>query len=99
MITLAPTPLPVLYADLTGEQRRLVRERYGRKQGGLCYHCKRPFHWYPIREVEEAVINKALFPKNFFDHPVHLHHDHRTGLTLGAVHARCNAFLWQYCGE
>lgn len=32
-------------------------------------------------------------------YPVHLHHDHKTGLTIGAVHAKCNAVLWQYYGE
>jgi hypothetical protein len=28
-----------------------------------------------------------------------LHHCHQTGLTIGAVHAKCNAVLWQYHGE
>jgi hypothetical protein len=32
-------------------------------------------------------------------HPVHLQHSHVTGLTEGAVHAFCNAVLWQYEGR
>ncbi|AGI61771.1 hypothetical protein VCO139_0016 [Vibrio phage VCO139] len=40
-----------------------------------------------------------LFPKNMFQYPIHLHHDHNTGMTIGAVHARCNAVLWEYYGE
>jgi hypothetical protein len=31
--------------------------------------------------------------------PIHLQHDHDTGLTEGAVHAYCNAVLWQYEGR
>ena len=44
-------------------------------------------------------ITNSLFPPNFFKWPVHLHHSHDTGMTIGAVHARCNAVLWQYHGE
>ena len=32
-------------------------------------------------------------------HPIHLHHDHDTDLTIGAVHAYCNAILWEYHNE
>jgi hypothetical protein len=49
--------------------------------------------------VMSKKINVDLFPPNFFKWPVHLHHDHRTGMTIGAVHCRCNAVLWQYHGE
>ena len=52
-----------------------------------------------VRAVTELEIHEELFPKNFFDHPIHLHHDHETGMTIGAVHAQCNAVLWQYHGE
>jgi hypothetical protein len=40
-----------------------------------------------------------LFPELFLKYPVHLHHSHVTGLTIGAVHAYCNAVLWVYHDE
>ena len=40
-----------------------------------------------------------LFPESFFKYPVHLHHSHDTGKTIGAVHAYCNAVLWEYYGQ
>jgi len=45
------------------------------------------------------LIKKSLFPRGFFGYPIHLHHSHDTGMTIGAVHAHCNAVLWQYEGE
>jgi len=30
---------------------------------------------------------------------MHLHHNHETDMTEGAVHAYCNAVLWQYEGK
>jgi hypothetical protein len=61
--------------------------------------CKQPLTKEPSKEVGVLKINECLFPKNFFSFPIHLHHDHKTGLTIGAVHAKCNAVLWQYHGE
>lgn len=46
----------------------------------------------------QLLIDERLFPKGFFDHPVHLHHNHDTGLTIGAIHCYCNAISWQYHG-
>jgi hypothetical protein len=40
-----------------------------------------------------------LFPPNFLKYPVHLQHNHDTDMTEGAVHARCNAVMWQYHGR
>lgn len=88
--------LPVNYHNLTSVQRKEVREEYVRLQGGLCYHCGQPLDKPPIRTNQK--ITKRLFPPNFFKWPVHLHHDHRTGMTLGAVHNYCNAILWEYYG-
>ena len=48
---------------------------------------------------QEVWVDEELFPENFFTHPAHLHHCHKTGLTLGAVHPRCNAILWQHYGK
>lgn len=91
--------LPVDYDGLSTGARRAVREEYVRLQGGLCYHCHEPLTGDPVAVVKNTTINAALFPDHFFNYPVHLHHSHETGKTLGAVHARCNAFLWQYLGE
>jgi hypothetical protein len=41
----------------------------------------------------------SQFIKQILEDSVHLHHSHETGMTIGAVHARCNAVLWQYHGE
>jgi hypothetical protein len=55
----------------------------------------------PTKEMQQKSINFSLFPGGigFLKYPIHLHHDHNTGMTIGAVHARCNAILWQYHGE
>jgi len=84
---------------LTQPERRLVREEYIRVQEGLCYHCKEPLNGEASEDVMSKQINENLFPPRFLDWPVHLHHSHVTGMTIGAVHARCNAVLWQYHGE
>ena len=87
---------PVLYDSLTPEERRRVRNAYVASQAGKCCHCG-------IGVYETPVQNKKIvwskFPPGFLKNPVHLHHSHKTGLTIGAVHAYCNAVLWQYHGE
>lgn len=91
--------LPVNYDRLTREERREVRLEYVRVQGGKCQYCELPLDEEPSNEVRGAWIDRDLFPTGFLQSPVHLHHDHKTGMTIGAVHARCNAYLWQYKGE
>lgn len=91
--------LPVDYTRLNPGERRAVREAYVRLQGGKCHHCGQPLSGPASRAVMGRQINAALFPPSFFKWPVHLHHDHQTGLTIGAVHCHCNAVLWQYHGE
>ena len=91
--------LPVDYTKLTQSQRREVRLQYIDQQNGICPHCGQPLDGLPSEEVRAAPVLHELFPPNFFDHPVHLHHSHDTGMTIGAIHARCNAVLWQYFGE
>lgn len=72
---------------------------YIAKQGNKCYHCDSSLDESPPRNITKLQINKRLFPGGFFKHPIHLHHCHTSGMTLGAVHAVCNAVLWQYHGE
>lgn len=91
--------LPVEYNRLSPSEKKAVRIQYMREQNGECYHCGTPLSSEPSKEVLDAWIDWRLFPKNFQKYPIHLHHDHDTGLTLGAVHNRCNAYLWQYLGE
>lgn len=90
---------PVRYDDMTWQERREVRLAYVRSQNGACHHCHAPLDGEPTPAIMRKSINWRAFPANFLKHPVHLHHSHQTGLTIGAVHARCNAVLWQYHGE
>jgi hypothetical protein len=95
--------LPVDYTKITQPGRRLVREAYIEKQDGKCAFCHCKLKKEPSVEVKskEDQINWDLFPGgiHFLDHPIHLDHNHRTGMTRGAVHALCNAFMWQFHGE
>jgi hypothetical protein len=88
--------LPQRYSELTQPERAQVRQQYIRKQNGLCYHCHLPLD---RDTIHTHIINWNRFPDGFRNNPVHLHHDHKTDLTLGAVHAYCNAKLWQWHGE
>ena len=91
--------VPAIYKDLSSQKRRAVREKYITMQEGKCYYCDSMLTAPPPKKVMGYKITTSKFPKSFFNYPVHLHHDHDTGLTIGAVHAFCNAVLWQYHGE
>lgn len=91
--------LPQKYDDINSRQRKEVREAYVLAQRGLCYHCKESLDKDPPASIRQLKINWRLFPRGFLRWPVHLHHSRESGWTLGAVHARCNAVLWQYHGE
>lgn len=91
--------LPVKYHDLTIQQKQEVREQYIVEQKGLCYFCNKPITEEPPDKIQKLEINLNLFPRNFLDNKIHLQHNHNTGFTEGAVHARCNAVLWQYHGR
>jgi hypothetical protein len=91
--------LPVNYNKLNGRSRRAVREEYVRAQGGKCYYCGGPLDQGPPAKITDMSINWRNFPPGFLQVPVHLQHDHVTGMTEGAVHGYCNAVLWQYEGR
>jgi len=91
--------LPVEYSKLHWKERKAVREQYIKQQKGLCYYCGCPLDGPPSKGVQDKWVNKRMFPKGMFDYPIHLQHDHPTDLTEGAVHARCNAVMWQYEGR
>lgn len=91
--------LPIKYGEVDWLTRKRACVQYVKDQGGLCYYCKNSLNEKPSKDVLSKWINTSLFPENFFEHPVHLHHSHETGFTIGAVHAQCNAVLWQHHGE
>lgn len=91
--------LPVDYTKLTPQQRREVRMEYIKEQNNLCMYCNETLDEKPPERITSKQINWKLFPENFLMYPVHLQHDHNTNLTEGAVHAYCNAVLWQYEGR
>lgn len=91
--------LPVDYTKLPWRKRKLVREEYVRIQGGNCMHCNTSLNAQPPKHITSMKINWRQFPSNFLDNPVHLQHCHDSGMTEGAVHAYCNAVLWQYYGR
>lgn len=90
--------LPINYNKLTTNQRRLVREEYVKRQNGLCFYCGESLDGEPRADIAIRFIDWSLFPKGFLDNPVHLDHNHDTGMTRGAVHGYCNAVMWQYEG-
>lgn len=91
--------LPVKYDECSQTERKLIREEYTKLQENKCWLCQGPLDEGPDEKTESIWIDKTLFPPLFFKWPVHLHHCHKTGMTIGAVHAKCNAILWQYYGE
>lgn len=92
--------LPVKYKRVKALRlNRHVRQMYIEHQKGLCYHCKSPLEIEPPKEITDLPIDWNNFPPGFIDSPQHLHHCHKTGYTIGVVHAYCNAVLWQYHDE
>lgn len=97
--TVMAIALPARYSQLTPRGRAAARAQYAVLQLGLCCHCQAPLDGPPAPEILAKPINWNLFPPDFTKWPLHLHHSHETGLTIGVVHAYCNADLWQYHGE
>lgn len=91
------------YNLLSPQERRILRNAYVEYQQGKCQHCGGRLSDSPNEyENELNKIDWGLFPggkEGFLKYPVHLHHSHKTGMTIGAVHAFCNAWLWYYRGE
>lgn len=91
--------LPVDYTKLTTKERREVRELYIQLQDNLCAYCNSSLSEVPPEVITSKHIDWDIFPNNFLKYPVHLQHNHETGMTEGAVHAYCNAVMWQYEGR
>jgi hypothetical protein len=91
--------LPIDYTKLHWTDRRNVREQYVEEQGYKCYFCKYSLTESAPKHITDKKINWGLFPPNFLKYPIHLQHNHKTGMTEGAVHNYCNAVMWQYEGR
>lgn len=87
------------YTKMTFRERRLMREDYVKFQKNKCYYCGGSLRGNPPNEILNKLITWELFPDNFLDSPIHLQHCHKTNMTEGAVHAYCNAIMWQYEGR
>lgn len=85
--------LPRNYNHLNFTDKWIVREEYIKKQSGKCCFCGGSLGKNPRSDSRSLKIDMSLFPPNFFVSPIHLHHNHDTGMTIGAVHAHCNAVL------
>ena len=91
--------LPINYETADWQTRANAREQYIEDQKGQCMFCKTPLGMRPEQTKE---IDWSLFPggeEGFLRYPVHLQHNHDTGMSEGAVHSYCNAVLWQYHGR
>lgn len=91
--------LPVNYSHLSWQDRIIVRRQYIDEQNGKCFFCKKSLLKAAPKKITTKQIDWKLFPKNFMNYPIHLQHNHNTGVTEGAVHNYCNAVLWQYYGK
>ncbi len=91
--------LPVNYNELHWTEIKVVRELYVRQQQERCCFCGELLTNKSRSDIASKPIRRSAFPPNFFKYGVHLHHNHKTGMTIGAVHSYCNAVLWQYHGE
>jgi hypothetical protein len=91
--------IPAVYDSLTPKERKAVREQYRKLQGNRCIYCFCDLDDFPLERDEEHNIDWSRFPDGFMSHPVHLHHDHDSGLTVGAVHGLCNALLFVRHGK
>ena len=52
-----------------------------------------------LLRIFTEIAKSSTFPQNFLQYPIHLQHNHDTGMTEGAVHNYCNAVMWQYEGR
>lgn len=86
------------YRRLSWQEKRAIREQYIKEQNGECFWCGSKLSGEAKKELLDVPIDWSLFPggEEFLKYPVHLQHDHTTGLTEGAVHSFCNALMWNY---
>lgn len=78
------------------KNKQYVRDELIEKQANICIFCGNKLDEESY--FEGSPIDKSLFPKTFFDHPMHIHHNHDTDNVIGLIHATCNAISWQLLG-
>ena len=88
--------LPVDYNTLHWFECKKVREQYIKEQNNKCFYCGCNLDESAPKRIKNKKINWELFPENFLKYPIHLQHNHKTGMTEGAVHNYCNAVMRQY---
>lgn len=88
--------LPVKYSELSAKRKKAVLAQYRRIQQDKCWYCERDLSQPPPDFVTAKPIDRGLYTPGFFKNPVHLQHYHYSDYTEGAVHAYCNAVLWEY---
>lgn len=91
--------LPQNYKMLNPRERREVRLYYIEVQDNECWYCKSNINEEPPGHILKKRIELRNFPPGFLQNPIHLHHNHNTDMTIGAVHAYCNAVLWEWHGQ
>jgi len=91
--------LPTNYKEIPIYERKEVREEYIKLQNRKCFYCGESLDKPSPKEITDKKIDWSLFPPNFLKYPIHLQHNHKTGMTEGAVHNYCNAVMWQYEGK
>jgi hypothetical protein len=96
---MAKHKLPIDYTKLHWVDKKEVRNQYIEEQENKCAYCGYSLNESPPKEITDKNINWKLFPDGFLKHPIHLQHNHKTGMTEGAVHNYCNAVMWQYEGR
>jgi len=92
----------VKYASLSAQQKADKRREYAVHQEGRCL-CGNPLIGPARQDILDFLGNAPdgyldrCFPggwKAFIANPIHLDHDHATGLTRAVLHAECNAYEW-----
>lgn len=91
--------IPIMYNIASVRERRSARIEHRRQQNHKCWYCDANLDDLPPDRILDMDLGLHLFPRGFFRNREHLHHDHKTGMSVGAVHSVCNAILWQYHGE
>jgi hypothetical protein len=92
---------PQKYDDLNSEEKRKLREQYIEWFNGRCLYCEEMLEDEPHKFVRQSADDIEWDDlhggkEGFLSNPVHLHHDHETGLTLAPLHALCNAHSWHF---
>jgi len=88
--------LPINYDEASSQTRKEARLQYIELQNNLCMYCGTNIHEKPYNLKTKRKVDWDNFPPNFLQYPIHLQHNHNTGLTEGAIHSLCNAISWQY---